>query len=180
MHTYYTNRTDIKMYSHRLLILMKLVKSMKVRQRYFVVFWFKNYEFSQKISRDKSKIKDLIWLFDVYHADISEPYFFEMFWNFWINLTQHKYQDFKKETNCITIFIRVFKIRVVFSSVTNYIKYFLIMSLTSTDLGIWRWSPSTAKSWILPLSWSFLSPILSSRYKSVSFIGRIVSISPSL
>ncbi|CAL2045473.1 unnamed protein product [Caenorhabditis brenneri] len=61
MHSYYTNRTDIKMYSHRLLILMKLVKSMK------------------RISREKSKIKDLIWLFDIYHADISEPFFFEMF-----------------------------------------------------------------------------------------------------
>ncbi|PIC27714.1 hypothetical protein B9Z55_019886 [Caenorhabditis nigoni] len=61
MHTYYTNQTDIKMYSHRLLILMKLVKSMK------------------RISREKSKIKELIWLFDIYHADISEPYFFEMF-----------------------------------------------------------------------------------------------------
>uniref|UniRef100_A0A1I7TFH4 Nuclear Hormone Receptor family n=1 Tax=Caenorhabditis tropicalis TaxID=1561998 RepID=A0A1I7TFH4_9PELO len=61
MHSYYTNQTDIKMYSTRLLVLMKLVKSMK------------------RISREKSKIKELIWLFDIYHADISEPYFFEMF-----------------------------------------------------------------------------------------------------
>ncbi|CCD71203.1 Nuclear Hormone Receptor family [Caenorhabditis elegans] len=61
MHVYYTNRTDIKMYSHRLLILMKLVKSMK------------------RISREKSKIKELFWLFDIFHAEISEPYFFEMF-----------------------------------------------------------------------------------------------------
>uniref|UniRef100_A0A8R1DRC0 NR LBD domain-containing protein n=1 Tax=Caenorhabditis japonica TaxID=281687 RepID=A0A8R1DRC0_CAEJA len=61
IHVYYTNRTDIKMYSHRLLALMKLVKAMK------------------RISREKTKIKELIWLFDIYHADISEPYFFEIF-----------------------------------------------------------------------------------------------------
>ncbi|CAI2353976.1 unnamed protein product [Caenorhabditis sp. 36 PRJEB53466] len=61
MHVYYTNHTDIKIYSHRLLVLMKLVKAMR------------------RISREKSKIKELIWLFDIYHADISEPYFFEMF-----------------------------------------------------------------------------------------------------
>lgn len=64
--------------------------------------------------------------------------------------------------------------------ITDYIKYFLIISLTSTSLGIWRWSPSTAKKWSLPLSCNFFSPILSSVYRSVWFIGKIVSMSPSL
>ncbi|EGT51406.1 CBN-NHR-145 protein [Caenorhabditis brenneri] len=61
MHNYYVNCTNYKMYSHRILKLMKLVKTIT------------------GIAREKSRIKEMIWLFDIYKADISDPYFFQMF-----------------------------------------------------------------------------------------------------
>ncbi|EFO94660.1 hypothetical protein CRE_07829 [Caenorhabditis remanei] len=61
MHNYYMNSTNFKMYSHRIIKLMKLVNTMTT------------------IARKKAKIKEVIWIFDIYKAEISDPYFFQMF-----------------------------------------------------------------------------------------------------
>ncbi|KAF1754056.1 hypothetical protein GCK72_020614 [Caenorhabditis remanei] len=61
MHNYYMNSTNFKMYSHRIIKLMKLVNTMTA------------------IAREKAKIKEIIWIFDIYKAEISDPYFFQMF-----------------------------------------------------------------------------------------------------
>ncbi|EFO94049.1 CRE-NHR-145 protein [Caenorhabditis remanei] len=61
MHNYYMNSTNFKVYSHRIIKLMKLVNSMTT------------------IARKKAKIKEVIWIFDIYKAEISDPYFFQMF-----------------------------------------------------------------------------------------------------
>ncbi|ULT92465.1 hypothetical protein L3Y34_009922 [Caenorhabditis briggsae] len=61
MHNYYINSTNHKVYSHRILKLMKLVKTITT------------------IAREKAKIKEVIWIFDIYKAEISDPYFFQMF-----------------------------------------------------------------------------------------------------
>lgn len=60
MHNYYMN-SNYKMYSHRIMQLMKLVKTITT------------------IAREKAKIKEVIWIFDIYKAEISDPYFFQMF-----------------------------------------------------------------------------------------------------
>ncbi|CAC51060.3 NR LBD domain-containing protein [Caenorhabditis elegans] len=61
MHSYYTNSTNIKMYSHRIMKLMQLVKSIT------------------KIAREKSRLRDVIYVFDIYKAEISDPCFFQFF-----------------------------------------------------------------------------------------------------
>ncbi|CAI5452530.1 unnamed protein product [Caenorhabditis angaria] len=61
MHNYYSNYSDLTNYSYRLIKLINIVKSMK------------------KISIEKNKVKELFYIFDIFHADISDPYFFDIF-----------------------------------------------------------------------------------------------------
>ncbi|CAI5450752.1 unnamed protein product [Caenorhabditis angaria] len=61
MHNYYSNYSDLTNYSYRLIRLMNIVKSMK------------------KIAIEKNKVKELFYIFDIFHADISDPYFFDIF-----------------------------------------------------------------------------------------------------
>uniref|UniRef100_A0A1I7U4T8 NR LBD domain-containing protein n=1 Tax=Caenorhabditis tropicalis TaxID=1561998 RepID=A0A1I7U4T8_9PELO len=67
MHSYYTNSTNHQKYSHRILKLMKLVNTIT------------------GIAREKAKIKEVIWIFDIYKAEISDPYFFKCFNIFLLN-----------------------------------------------------------------------------------------------
>ncbi|CAI5453101.1 unnamed protein product [Caenorhabditis angaria] len=61
MHYFYSNDFNLTNYSCRLIRLLNIVKNMK------------------KITNEKNKIKELFYIFDIFHADISDYYFFDIF-----------------------------------------------------------------------------------------------------
>ncbi|CAI5450107.1 unnamed protein product [Caenorhabditis angaria] len=61
MHHFYSNDLKLTNYSCRLIKLLNIVKNMK------------------KIMNEKNKIKELFYIFDIFHADISDNDFFDIF-----------------------------------------------------------------------------------------------------